>query len=99
MGVGPSIDYDRVAAMLGAGIPAGAIAERLGHTERQIRRIMRLRGLRRTGPSIARYLGTEAEIALWREWLRRTGSYEEVAFIFGVRKNTVWFKLGLHQSN
>ncbi len=95
--MGTHIDHGRVEAMLKNGIPAAHIAHRLKATERQIRRIIKLRGLKRTVPSIAKYLDTPAEYALWKEWYRRNGSYRMVAWMFGVNANTVWFKLELHK--
>ena len=94
---GTHIDHGRVEAMLKCGIPAAHIARRLKATERQIRRIIKLRGLKRTVPSIARYLDTPAEYALWKEWMSRNGSHQMVAWMFGVNCNTVWFKLELHK--
>jgi len=91
------VNEDRVVAMYETGITRPEnIALRLGCSARTVRRIIKKRNPS-PGTPIDKFLGTDFEYKLWEWHYRIVGSYNAVAFLFGVSRQAVWEKLNSNQ--
>ena len=84
------VDSDQVFLMR-LHLPAGVVAERLGVSERQIRRVHGRNATKhcRVGRLRPDECGTRMERALWKHYLRKGESSRRVAYRFGVAHQTI----------
>lgn len=84
---GPQLDYDRICAMVEHSFSAEEIALRLGCSERQVRRVAKVRGLDFQPSSI---IGTEDERSiLWETYYDMGVSPARIAYLFGRSRQAV----------
>ena len=81
------LDHDRVALMAGLGFTPDQVADRLGCSARQVRRVLNDREIEVQHNPI---LGTDEERAIVWEQLRNAGySYHRIAYVVGRTRQAV----------